>query len=332
VSVAAELIWAQLRTSKQGDGVFEIPSIPSGIQWESREVRFALGPEAEPRLLVPIDGTRPPPTIKVTRNLSVNVFRARAAGVAGAYLDVMCLDRRLTSVFANFCESVIDRIARGDDTAMAVKLTIDAFQALFAAFNTGRELSDAERIGLLGELWMLEQLVSHGPALLTSWTGPSGQRHDFRRTNTAIEIKTSGKKGVERIIITSIEQLSQPDGGKLYLWHPVFEAVMEGAFSISSLLVRILASGVGHHSLCGVLSSLQLDLDVLIATEKTTFNFEGASAYLIEPGFPRFSLQDFGGQLPAGILSMTYEIDLGAAAQWKLTPAEMDRVLEDYCK
>jgi hypothetical protein len=279
---------------------------------------------------VPIDGTKPPPVIPGTRNLGFSVFRARAAGIAGLYLDIICPDQRLTSVFAGFCDRVIDRIHNGEDPGMAVKLSVDEFRALFMA-GSRRELSDAERIGLLGELWMLEKLVVQDPRLVRAWTGPAGQRHDFRRADIAIEIKSSGKKGVERISISSIEQLSRPDGGMLYLWHPVFEPVMDGTVSISKLLERILFLGVERDTLRELFEGLDLDLDVLIATEKITFAFEGASAYRVEPGFPRISLEDFGGRLPSGVLAVKYEIDLGAAEPWKLESDDMVHVIRSFC-
>lgn len=329
--MSATLAWARLRANAQGDGIFEIPSIPAAAQWAAHALRFALGRDGLPRLLVPIDGSHHPPTITETRNLVFHVFRARAAGVSGLYLDILCLNHRLTSVFADFCDSVIDRVANGDDPAMAVKATVEEFRALFIAVP-GQELSGAERIGLLGELWMLENLVSKNPALLDAWTGPAGQRHDFRRAYTAIEIKTSAKRGAERIMISSIEQLAPPDGGTLYLWRPVFEPVMGGATSIPSLLERILFHGVERDALRHALASMKLDLDSLMATEKTMFAFEGVSAYRVEHGFPRLSLEDFRGHLPSGVVSLQYEIDLGAAKPWKLGPDDMRRVMEDFCK
>lgn len=329
MAVDPKVAWAQLRSSAVGDGALEIPSFPRPVAAFGRALRFAIGPEGEPRFLVPIEPGSPPPNLTETRNLKFASFKGKAAGVAGLYIDILCMDARLTSVFADFCESIAARVESGDDPGQAVKKTLDEFRALFDASGS-RVLSEAERVGLLGELWFLDGLAAHSPSRIETWMGPLGQRHDFKAGSTAIEIKTASKKGVSRVTISSIEQLSSPSGGALYLWHPVFEPTAGGAFSIGGLLASLLDRGVDKGALGKRLAALKLDLDALTKDETQGYTFEGATAYRVTPGFPRIALEDVGGKLRVGVLSVSYEIDLAQAASFALSPQEMEGRITEF--
>jgi len=329
MAIDPKVAWAQLASSSPGDGELEIPSLPSAAVAFGRALRFAIGPGGAPRFLVPIDAGSPPPNLGAMRNLAFASFKGKAAGIAGLYIDIQCRETRLTSVFADFCESIASRVNDGEDPGQAVKKSLDEFRALFESAGS-RVLTDAERVGLLGELWFLDGLAARSPGLVESWMGPLGQRHDFKAGSTAIEIKTASKKGVTRVTISSIEQLSAPSEGTLYLWHPVFEPAAGGAFSVGSVLASLLDRGVEKGVLGKRLAALKLDLDALMKDETQGYTFEGATAYRIAPGFPRIALEDFGGELPAGVLSVSYDIDLGQAAPFALSPQEMEALIKEF--
>jgi len=329
MAIDPKVAWAQLRSSAVGDGDLEIPSFPSAALAFGRALRFAIGQGGAPRFLVPIEPGSPPPNLGDTRNLKFASFKGKAAGVAGLYVDILCIDARLTSVFADFCESIAARVDGGDDPGQAVKKALDEFRALFDAAGS-RVLSEAERVGLLGELWFLEGLAAHSPGRVEAWMGPLGQRHDFKAGNTAIEIKTASKKGVTRVTISSIEQMSAPVEGTLYLWHPVFEPTAGGAVSIAGLLASLLDRGVDRGALVMRLAALNLDLDPLMKNETQGYTFEAVTAYRVAPGFPRIALEDLGGALPAGVLSVSYDIDLGQAKPFALSPQEMEERITEF--
>jgi hypothetical protein len=329
MAVDPKVAWAQLRSSAAGDGELEIPSFPSPAAAFGRALRFAIGPGGAPRFLVPIEQGSPPPNLTETRNLKFALLKGKASGVAGLYIDILCMDARLTSVFADFCEAIASRVEAGDDPGQAVKKTLDEFRALFDAPGS-RVLSEAERVGLLGELWFLDVLAAHSPSRIEVWMGPLGQRHDFKAGSTAIEIKTASKKGVSRVTISSIEQLSAPSDGTLYLWHPIFEPTAGGAFSIGGLLASLLDRGVDKGALGKRLAALKLDLDALMKDETQGFTFEGVRAYRVVRGFPRIALEDIGGELPAGVLSVSYEIDLAQATSFALSPQEMEERISEF--
>lgn len=73
-------------------------------------------------------------------------------------------------------------------------------------------LSEAEYIGLWGELYALSELFlnQHTPSdSLRFWVGPEGKKQDFTLNKLAIEVKTSFSSEARKITISSLEQLDK---------------------------------------------------------------------------------------------------------------------------
>jgi len=84
-------------------------------------------------------------------------------------------------------------------------------------------LSEAEYIGLWGELYTLSEIIlpHHTPFnAMRFWVGPEGKKQDFTLNNIAIEVKTSFTSEARKITISSLEQLDVITD-QLYLLHIV---------------------------------------------------------------------------------------------------------------
>jgi len=84
-------------------------------------------------------------------------------------------------------------------------------------------LSEAEYIGLWGELYALSELFldQHTPSdSLRFWVGPESKKQDFTLNKLAIEVKTSFSSDARKITISSLEQLDQITD-HLYILHIV---------------------------------------------------------------------------------------------------------------
>lgn len=125
--------------------------------------------------------------------------------------------------FHGFAVSVADRVQLdGFDTNEAVNECIARWQDLLRL--AGR-LGPERELGLLGELWLLRQLIGRlGPAdALAAWTGPTRAAHDFRFASEEIEVKTT--RGEHRIhLISSDTQLIASEGCSLSLLSLQFTA------------------------------------------------------------------------------------------------------------
>ena len=77
-----------------------------------------------------------------------------------------------------------------------------------------------KQMGLWGELVGLRALASNvgWDRALKGWVGPGGASQDFRFDGLLVEIKTVAL-GADALSISSLEQLSVPDGSTMYLAH-----------------------------------------------------------------------------------------------------------------
>jgi hypothetical protein len=99
-------------------------------------------------------------------------------------------------------------------------------------------LTDAEYIGLWGELYTLSELFldQYTPSdSLRFWVGPEGKKQDFTLNKLAVEVKTSFSSEARRITISSLEQLDKITE-RLYILHIVANpSDSKGGYSLKNL-------------------------------------------------------------------------------------------------
>lgn len=316
--------WARLRVSGEGDGVLEVPSIDSGLPTGFGNVRFAIGEKSQPRLLVPVGPGERAMNLPSTSKLVVTVAHFQVSGRKTPFLDVMSLDRSLDGVFAELAEEVLRRIEAGHAPLQSVTHTIQDFRELLKE-EPRAPVPLSKVLGLVGELWVLSQMTPHSRAAVTAWVGPFEQRHDFRRGLRAIEVKTSGRSDATRISIHGIDQLEPPTGGQLLLVHVRAERNKGGDLSVAALWHHLLAAGTDDDELLRRLAANGCEDPLNPEWNAVSFSIHDHSAYTVEPGFPRISSGSLpGGQLPRGVSSLQYEVDLSLADRYKLSPPDLE--------
>lgn len=204
--------WKRLRNDGSGDGFTEVPSLPSVIETGYGPIRYALGPQGQPRLLIPCAPATTHPEIKPAARLSVTLTQFSVSGRPVRFIDVTCLDRTLDRVFAELAGDILNRVRDGGVPGAAVTGAIRDFRDLLENIAP-EEIAESVIMGLLGELMMMERLAGFSRRAANCWTGPYEQRHDFRQDLSAIEVKTSA--GQIRRRCPSTEQTSSlhPPGG-----------------------------------------------------------------------------------------------------------------------
>lgn len=315
--------WMRLRSTGAGDGAIEVPSLSSGVETGFGPVRLAIGPEGQPRLMVPCGAGSSIGGGLSSGKLSVTMSRYDVAGRSTRFIDVMCADRALDAVFAELASEVVHRIAGGEGAVAAVEGTIADFRDLLRDASD-RDVADSAIVGLVGELVVLRALAEHSPAVIAAWTGPFDQRHDFRLGTDAIEVKTSCRADATSIRISSIEQLSEPAGGSLLLVHLNMERAANGELSVSTLCADILRLGVARSRLADALAAMGCADPDSAAWNRIRFSLEKVTGYRVGSGFPRITGSQFPDDvLPEGIPSITYDVDLRAAARFRVADAEL---------
>ena len=195
--------------------------------------------------------------IESTSSPDVSEGAKRLASIAIAVIErygLTFLEIRTTSPIINrefylFANAIADRILEtGQTAAEAIAFELASFGALF---EQKQILSIERQIGLLGELLVLERVISiEGPDAIDAWIGPQGEPHDFRIAQKEIEVKTSA--GTRRIhTINNLTQLMPSPGSSLFIISILLGAPgQHTGFSLANKIDSIsksLTSSPNHH-------------------------------------------------------------------------------------
>jgi len=323
--------WAEIRASGQGDGNLEVPSRTTTVTTGYGQVRIAIGPSGEPRLLVPVGRPAGGGATAGGHNLLLMRSSFRSTGKIEHFIDITLRNVKLARVFSELVEEILKRLESGEGPEAAVHGTIQDFRNLLA-LTPEDDVPLTKLCGLIGELVVLETLTAKLPAALEAWTGPIGQRHDFRRLDLAIEVKTSIRSDASRVIIHGPEQLLPPRDGRLYLAHVRVEPVASGPLSVANLHRAILEHGADELILDERLA--ELGCRDPNAEEWNTMNFAlaGFDIYALSAGFPSITSASFVGHVvPTGVVDLTYEIDLAMAGAYILDRSGAEALLLEFC-
>jgi hypothetical protein len=209
--------------------------------------------------------------------------------------------------------AVADRLqVDGESLALAVPHAVEAYKRMLAR-RTG--LSDEQQRGLVGELLVLQHLIStHGTALaVESWHGPLAEEHDFFFAGQHLEVKTtSGER--RRHVIGNTSQLTQSDGTDLWLVSVQITAGVVGAGTSLPALVAATrrAAEDERPEVDRRLASLgwkDTDADLYPAVWQYRTQ---PRAYLVTGDFPRITDALISDRVPSWplVADISYRIDL----------------------
>jgi len=253
--------------------------------------------------------------------LAVSTRPLRIAGRDIRVLDITCLFASLSEVFDHFASAVIQRIAAAtEEPAEAVKSVLASWKNFLVPPSGPPGLDKIA--ATLGELLVVRDAVKNsGRVDIGFWSGPFGQRHDFRGGLTAVEVKTTRAHTGYRVTIHGEDQLLPPDGGRLYLHFVRLEFVHGAPLRLTAVVDELLDAGVSAAQLFDALAASGVPAVDLPATDKTTFDVLERITMPVDDQTPRIVPASFsGGQRPQGVVDITYVIDLSDTA---------DRALED---
>lgn len=128
------------------------------------------------------------------------------------------IDEKLNDLFISLCWDLIDCTYDMQDKQRGSQAAVDRFrlwQKMFAS-NKENKLSESQRKGLFGELYVLKELClpAYGKRAVGGWVGPIGADRDFEYHDTWIESKYTSLSKAE-VRISSLDQLDIDRGGFL---------------------------------------------------------------------------------------------------------------------
>lgn len=326
MEVKAEIIWGVLRSGGYTQSDFQIRTMPTNVVTLGGSVRLALGPGDEPRVLIPL-GERElifSPSVEGLVSVTVSCFIYE--GRLTRFIDLICLSKNLESVFGEVVGEILARINAGIDSASAVTSSIADFRSLLMS-SGGNEGGLDVIVGLIGELLFLNRLLDISASGWRAWSGPSGDRHDFRRGCTSLEVKSTTYAGKSIVSINGLEQLEVPSGGSLHLLRFVLEPVVDGNLSVSGLASSALSKADEPVRLGELLSAIGCENFNDSKWNFKKFRVQSESLYEVRDGFPRLtSSMLLAGAKHAGLSAINYSVDLSFASNFLVPESSYDEL------
>lgn len=323
----AKKMWAVLRSGSDIGNDFEIRTIPTDVITPAGRVRLALGSNEEPRVLLPLSERETVSRLGAEGAISLTVSYFKHSGQSVKFIDLVCLSRELETVFAEFVDEMLARVDTGVSCIAAIESTIEDFRTLLMQSDK-KEVSANVVVGLVGELLILNRLLDLSAAGWRAWRGPTGDRHDFRKNSSSLEVKSTIKTGNRTIEINGLDQLELPADGSLHLLHLTLEPVFGGSLSIHDLAASALRKADQPAKLRSLLEAIGCEDFDKPRWNRDSFRIQSESFYEVIEDFPRLTSSMLSaGVAHAGISSISYSVDLTYASNFLRTD-EIYRLIE----
>lgn len=278
-----------------------------------RRVSIFVGPEASSLgLRIPVgvaDTFEPSPY----REIDVELKSVDGNRVVELSTSAQDLFRK----FYLFSIDIIELLERTNiSVPQAISVSLESWGQLLSRKNL---MSEASWLGLYGELCFLEALIAaRGLEALTAWTGPRGERHDFRIGNDEFEVKST-KRDRRIHIVNGLGQLEPTSGKRLFLLSLHFELAGSGSGmslseKISVLRERINGDGTKLRELeDGIKRAGYRDSDAVFYSDRLQMR-NPPCLVPVDADCPRITSAELIDRLGSAILqrigNVTYEVSI----------------------
>ena len=279
-------------------------------------------------ILIPAEEADETPARPTTKGLEITVDELRVEDrQPRRYFDVACRDATMNTNFTAVASEIVDALAvEHGDRRRTLEKILARWRWFWDAPPAG--LTDTEAVGLFGELWFLEfWLEPIDAAVLSAWTGPRRDRHDFKWPAASVEVKATRARtdGSASHSISTLDQLEDPERGQLYLFSLRVSPDPIAAHSLNSSVERIRRTLSAHaellHEFDERIATLgyspahreRYDAPLRVVTEEL---------YRVDTDFPRLTKDSFvEGEVPTGVDGIGYSLDLVACKPWRVATA-----------
>jgi hypothetical protein len=272
----------------------------------NRAVRHAVDKGGLPLLIVPL------PPMSPNFDFAGQALSA-STSPDGEELYIRCLDSRLAQQFAYFADDVLHELsAARAEVTLALTKVLENWSALFSVAPTG-VLAVSAQIGLLAELRLLEAILKRDNSALSTWTGPSGARHDFQGSRNAVEAKATSMHHEFRIQIHGFWQLEPPESANLHVYAERVERTESNkADSLTSIVGRIQGLLTSHHEFETALVSLGVQASRLDVYRDFRFAVLERRLCRIDEDFPRIAPSGLSTSTLGQIPEIQYAVNIGS--------------------
>jgi hypothetical protein len=237
----------------------------------------------------------------------------------GQELSLTLNQSSLKDLFSSISWDLVEASSRAETEVGAAQIFVSRLkrwsELLEDRHNKG--LSFIQQLGLIGELYLLEWLLSDQgvspETAIYGWRGPDGDARDISLGSLSIEVKSTLATSKNVIKVSSLDQLDA-EGGTLVISRLSFSKSDEGLCfselidSIQKKLDKTRAKNDFWRKL------FLIGYDPEADYTKNKFQLIKHSLYIVDEDFPKLTPE----MVPAGIRSAQYEIDMEGLNQYLL--------------
>lgn len=239
---------------------------------------------------------------KAYKNLEFETIYLYGGSEGPKIFGVFCIDSAYFEIFEDLCRSLVKALKQIDSPIAKAKTTVTRAKAWSELFKSGRKEMTREKVmGLMCELFFLEDHWFTLGRGVSSWFGPDYKSQDFVDSDSslAVEVKLQSQELV--VSISSIYQLDYE--GTLFLFAIQLEEHGDGV-GLNELVDRISASLNPYDNAEFQSKLLRIGYEPRSSYD-VPFKVKEEKCYEIVEGFPRL----INGSL-AGLTRVQYALEL----------------------
>jgi hypothetical protein len=237
-------------------------------------------------------------------------------------ISLQLTDTRYRDIFLALSDDICDVLIEASSAAELITALLTRLIRWqeFLKRHRSEGLSDNQRVGLFGELFILRNffMAYYDPSeSVLAWRGCKKAEQDFQFPENAMEIKATRATIPEKVSISNIQQLDDKNINQLFLTvvhlteSPVSgETLPELLSSIRGMLPDHIHGKFDE----GLFEVGYLDSQAELYAN-SNYQVQSINYHKVEDGFPRLQLSE----LPDGVKGVSYEISLDAARPFQVT-------------
>lgn len=231
------------------------------------------------------------------------------SGETGMLVGLTLEDSTRADLFTTVCADVVAAAAgvAAEESLSQFLARLDAWRRFLRDRRAG--LTRNETVGLLGELLVLERLLTASALDLTCWVAPDDGLHDFLLHGHALEIKTT-LGSANSVRISTLDQLDTAGLRQLDLIHVRLVESPDGRNlgQVIAAIEQLLPDDRSRRALANALLRRELMPDDQQARSEPCVGDPRFSAFAVTGEFPRLTRST----VPVAIPSAEYTLELRA--------------------
>lgn len=249
------------------------------------------------------------------------------------YIDIQCTAKPHIEAFTEIVKEISKLILDdGLDPIKAINMTIRKWKSFWGKIKENI-MSENDQLGLLGELYILDDLQKREVVdTLSAWSKSENPIHDFEFPYVSLEVKTTLRSRRQHII-NGLEQLETNNGKPLYVASFLASKVGGDGVSVDEMvknITSILEKEPEKYELFNerlALRGYRPDHDKYYAQNK--FNLMNLNIFPVDDEFPKMTSSSFSNPISSRVTNVRYTLDFEGLPNISILSSEYSNI---FCK